>query len=113
MTNVLPFRILANPVDLHAPDVDPTGRVDVLLARALRMVALGSGDPVLRSLYVDLGPVVDTAIHHLTRKLGMAGLLREYGIAPPSPKPTPIRKRKAKAKATATTPTPTPNGRAA
>lgn len=72
--------------DLHSPAVDPTGRIDVLAARALRMAVQKSNDPVLNLWYQQFQGVIDTAIHQNLRKLNCAKTLRNLGIAPPKPK---------------------------
>jgi hypothetical protein len=71
----------------HSPDLDTTGRVDVLASRLLRMAVERVQDPVLKVLYAQLQPVADQLIHANLRTVNCTQLFRQIGLAPHDPKP--------------------------
>lgn len=68
--------------DLHSPDIDATGRVDVLVARSLRLAVERINDPVLRSLYSQFQPLIDEVIHHKLKRVNARRTFEEMGLVP-------------------------------
>ncbi len=67
-------------VDLHDPSIDPTGRVDVLVARAVKTVVGQIKDPVLQMLYGQFQGVLDNQIHRTLRRYNCRKGMEELGI---------------------------------
>jgi hypothetical protein len=69
-------------VNLHDPAIDPTGRMDVLIARALTGLIQATGNPVLcQGILPQLQPVLDTCVHHaLGRNANCRRALERLGL---------------------------------
>jgi hypothetical protein len=80
--------------DLHSPQVDTVGRVDVLAARLLKIVVDRSPDPYVKALYRQYQTTVDAAIHDTLGGFNCAKTLQQLGLVQPKPKPTPMPKPK-------------------
>lgn len=52
-------------VDLHAPEIDPRGRVDVLVARGIKLMVAGTPNPLVQTLYSVAQPVIDAEIQRM------------------------------------------------
>jgi len=52
-------------IDLHDTTLDPRGRVDVLVARGIKLMVAGTPNPIVQTLYGQLQPVVDAYIQKL------------------------------------------------
>jgi hypothetical protein len=63
-------------VDLHAPDIDPRGRVDVLVARGLKLVVAGTPNPLVQTLYSVAQPVIDAEIQRMLSGFNIGDLLK-------------------------------------
>ena len=83
-------------LDLHDPNLDAAGRVDVLASRLLRMAVDRVQDPVIKAVYQTLQPAVDSVFHQRLRTVDCAQLFRQIGLAPPDPKTEPKRKRRSR-----------------
>lgn len=79
---------VARNLDLHSPDIQTAGRVDVLAARVLKVVVDRVQDPAIKVLYAQFQPNLDGFIHRLLSPANCTNLLKQIGIAPP----TPVRK---------------------
>lgn len=79
-------------IDLHSPELDMTGRVDVLVARSLRKVVEVVPDPMLKIFYHQFQPVIDLGIQKHLGKYNIAATLRSLGLAKPA-KPKVKRRR--------------------
>jgi len=75
-------------LDLHSPDIQTAGRVDVLAARVLKVVVDRVQDPAIKVLYAQFQPNLDGFIHRLLSPANCTNLLKQIGIAPS----TPVRK---------------------
>lgn len=76
--------------DLHDPALNPTGRVDVLVARTLKLIIQRHPDPVLNLMYRQFQPVIDEALQRNLNGRRIKRTLRAIGIIP-----SPVRKFKA------------------
>ena len=80
------------PVDLHSDQVDPQGRLDVLVARGIRLAVAKANDQGAQALYDQLSPVID---YHLNRALGKVSpheLFTGGGVKPPRRRNTRTKK---------------------
>ena len=75
-------------IDLHSPDIQTAGRVDVLAARVLKVVVDRVQDPAIKVLYAQFQPNLDGFIHSLLSPANCTKLLKQIGITPS----TPVRK---------------------
>jgi hypothetical protein len=69
--------------DLHDVAVDPTGRIDVLAARALKLAVSKIEDPVLGVLYAQFQPVIDHQLHTQLGRVKARVALEKLGIVQP------------------------------
>jgi hypothetical protein len=69
-------------VDLHHPDLNPQGRLDVLVARSLKLIMERNPDPVLNLMYRQFQPIIDNAIHHNLNSRRIKKTLRAIGLLP-------------------------------
>ena len=82
--------------DLHSPQADTVGRVDVLAARLLKILVDRSSDPYVKALYSQYQRVVDATIKDTLGGFNCAKALRQLGLVQPKtvrpkrsiPKPT-------------------------
>jgi len=74
---------IARGTGLNSPQVDATGRVDVLAARLLKAAVDGSSDIYLRALYHQYQPLVDAAIKDSLSGFNCSKVLRQLGLAHP------------------------------
>lgn len=72
--------------DLHDVAVDPTGRIDVLAARALKLAVSKIEDPVLAVLYGQFQPVIDHQLHVQLGSVKTRAALEKLGIVSPRPR---------------------------
>lgn len=77
-------------IDLHDKAIDMTGRVDVLVARTLKLVIEGNADPMMQMWYSRFQPLIDVGIHSALSKVNMKRTLINLGIAPPPVKKSTI-----------------------
>lgn len=91
----------ASGPDLHDPALDPTGRVDVLGARALRLAVAKIQDPMLQALYEQFRPVIDHQLHAALGKVKTEAVLEKLGIVNPRPRKKKTGVKKAARKAAA------------
>lgn len=82
-------------VNLSDPSIDPTGRVDVLAARALQLAMSRIDDPVLQVMFDQFQPVIDHHLHQLLGKRGVKAALETLGIVPPGQRKRPVMKKNA------------------
>jgi hypothetical protein len=61
--------------NLHDPNMDTVGRVDVLVARGLKMAVARSKDPVLQVIYGQFQPILDAMIFDVCRKANRSRVL--------------------------------------
>ena len=80
--------------DLHDPFINPIGRVDVLVARGLKLAVDSSRDPVLISWYSRFQPMLDTLFHARLRRYNCRKALENLGVVEPCVK-RPRRKTRA------------------
>jgi hypothetical protein len=80
-------------IDLHNKAVDVTGRVDILVARAVRLAVEKNTDPILRMWYAQFQPFIDAEIHGMLAKHNMKRTLINLGIAPPPQRAAAAKKR--------------------
>lgn len=76
-------------VNLHDPALNPQGRVDVLVARTLKLILERNPDPMLNIMYRQFQPVIDQGIHHALNSRKIKRTLRLIGLLP-----QPVRKVK-------------------
>lgn len=69
-------------VDLHDPALNPQGRVDVLVARSLKLIVERNPDPVLKLMYRQFQPVIDQGIHEMLHTRKIQNTLRQIGLLP-------------------------------
>lgn len=62
--------------DLHNPDMDTVGRVDVLVARGLKLAIGKTRDPVLQGLYGTFQPMLDALIFDVCKPLNRSRVAR-------------------------------------
>lgn len=62
--------------DLHDPALDPKGRVDVLVARSIKLLVKTTPNPVVQTLYGELQPVLDAEIQRLLGGFNIGGLVK-------------------------------------
>lgn len=74
-------------VDLHDPSLNPQGRVDVLVARSLKLVMERNSDPILNLMYRQFQPTIDQGIHQILNTRKIKNTLRQIGLLP-----QPVRK---------------------
>ena len=79
-------KVRAVLLDLHDLSTDPTGRLDILVARMVKRAVDSSPDPLLRMLYNQFQPHLDGLIHNVAKKYDCAGTLRRLGVIPPKPR---------------------------
>ena len=70
--------------DLHSPQADTVGRVDVLAARLLKILVDRSSDPYVKALYSQYQRVVDATIKDTLGGFNCAKALRQLGLVQPS-----------------------------
>ena len=74
-------------VDLHDPSLNPQGRVDVLVARSLKLIMERNPDPILNLMYRQFQPAIDQGIHQILNTRKIKNTLRQIGLLP-----QPVRK---------------------
>ena len=78
-------QVRTRSIDLHSPDIQTAGRVDVLAARVLKVVVDRVQDPAIKVLYAQFQPNLDGFIHSLLSPANCTKLLKQIGITPPTP----------------------------
>lgn len=70
-----PAKRTPRTVDLHDPSIDPTGRVDVLVARGLKLLVERMGNPAIQTLYTAFQADIDKVVAKELRAYNMGELM--------------------------------------
>lgn len=62
--------------DLHDPALDPKGRVDVLVARGIKLMVKTTPNPVVQTLYEQVQPILDAELQRLLKGFNIGELMR-------------------------------------
>ena len=62
--------------DLHDPLLDPKGRVDVLVARGIKLMIKTTPNPVVQTLYDHVQPILDAEIQRMLKGFNIGDLMR-------------------------------------
>lgn len=79
-------------IDLHNQATDMTGRVDVLVARTIKLVVERNSDPMLQMWYARFQPLLDAEIHSALSRINIKKTLINLGIAPPPVRKSTVKK---------------------
>lgn len=61
--------------DLHDPTLDPKGRVDVLVARGIKLMVKATPNPVVQTLYENVQPILDAELQRLLKGFNIGELM--------------------------------------
>ena len=65
--------------DLHDPLLDPKGRVDVLVARGIKLMVKTTPNPVVQTLYEQVQPILDAELQRLLKGFNIGELMKGTG----------------------------------